>query len=268
VLNAAESTALRDRLLNEIAGFTSVEGATSWAHSGLATKNRLGAVDAKQIEDAFEQRMSALASEEDGKAGVEMPAAQSPIPQVRVPSAASQPVESAAVAARIGVGCDQQSVPPAGIDKSVLAIATPRRVRNREHLRHVAKQPCLVCGRKPSDPHHLRYLQPRALGRKVSDEFTVPLCRIHHRLVHRVGNEAAWWQDTGIDPVDAAWKLWNGTRFYGAELAAANARREQARAENPRGRSNAPSGVISPDRPAEAAVLTERAASTAPAPLP
>jgi hypothetical protein len=27
--------------------------------------------------------------------------------------------------------------------------------------------------------------------RKASDEFAVPLCRIHHRPVYRVGNEAA-----------------------------------------------------------------------------
>ena len=99
-----------------------------------------------------------------------------------------------------------------GIDKSALAIPAPRRYRDREHLRRVAKQPCLICGRKPSDPHHLRHLQPRALGRKASDEFAVPLCRIHHRLVHRVGNEAAWWQDAGIDPIKAARKLWEETR--------------------------------------------------------
>src|SRR5262245_59030791 len=68
-------------------------------------------------------------------------------------------------------------------------------------------------GRKPSDPHHLRFLQPRALGRKASDEFSVPLCRIHHRLVHRVGNEAAWWKDAGIDPAKAARKLWNDSRI-------------------------------------------------------
>jgi hypothetical protein len=56
-------------------------------------------------------------------------------------------------------------------------------------------------------------LQPRALGRKASDEFTVPLCRIHHRLVHRVGNEAAWWQDAGIDPIKAAQSLWKQSRL-------------------------------------------------------
>ena len=107
---------------------------------------------------------------------------------------------------------------PVGIDKSALAVPAPRRYRDREHLRYVAKQPCLICGRKPSDPHHLRHLQPRALGRKASDEFTVPLCRIHHRLVHRVGNEAAWWQDAGIDPIKAARKLWRETRVNEGRL--------------------------------------------------
>ena len=64
-----------------------------------------------------------------------------------------------------------------GIDKSILTVAAPRRYRNREHLRSVAQQACILCGRKPSDPHHLGFTPPRALGRKVSDEFAVPLCR-------------------------------------------------------------------------------------------
>ena len=102
---------------------------------------------------------------------------------------------------------------PDGIDKSVLVIATPRRYRNREHLRYVAQQACLICGRKQSDPHHLRYLQPRALGRKVSDEFAVPLCRSHHRAVHRAGDEQAWWTAAGIDPVKVARQLWRQTRL-------------------------------------------------------
>jgi hypothetical protein len=99
------------------------------------------------------------------------------------------------------------------IDKSVLSVPAPRRYRNREHLRSVAKQPCLICGRKPSDPHQLRYLQPRALGRKPSDEFAVPLCRVHHRAVHRSRDERAWWQRAGIDPIKVARKLWKDTRI-------------------------------------------------------
>ena len=90
----------------------------------------------------------------------------------------------------------------------------PRRYRNREHLLFVARQPCLVCGRKPSDPHHLRFMQPRALGRKVSDEFAVPLCRGHHRAAHRAGDEQPWWQAVGIDPVKIARKLWKQSRGH------------------------------------------------------
>jgi hypothetical protein len=55
-------------------------------------------------------------------------------------------------------------------------------------------------------------MQPRALGRKASDEFAVPLCRGHHRAVHRAGNEAAWWKAAGIDPVKVARRLWRQTR--------------------------------------------------------
>ena len=77
------------------------------------------------------------------------------------------------------------------IDKSQLAIAEPKRLRDKAHLKFVASQPCLICGRQPSDPHHLPFAQPRALGLKVSDEFTVPLCRGHHRQLHQAGNEVA-----------------------------------------------------------------------------
>ena len=91
------------------------------------------------------------------------------------------------------------ALPKAKIDKSQLAIAEPKRLRDKAHLKFVASQPCLVCGRQPSDPHHLRFAQPRAIGLKVSDEFTVPLCRGHHRQVHQAGNEVAWWEDLQVN---------------------------------------------------------------------
>ena len=72
-----------------------------------------------------------------------------------------------------------------------------------------------VCGRVPSDPHHLTFTQPRALGRRVSDEFTVPICRLHHRELHRSGDEAAWWRRLNIDPLPVALKLWQQTRADG-----------------------------------------------------
>src|ERR1039457_4338113 len=100
---------------------------------------------------------------------------------------------------------------PAQIDKSLLTIADPKRLRDKAHLRFVASQPCLVCGRQPSDPHHLRFAQPRALGLKVSDEFTVPLCRGHHREIHRYGDEIAWWSKHRLDPLIVASTLWRHT---------------------------------------------------------
>jgi hypothetical protein len=86
---------------------------------------------------------------------------------------------------------------PAANDKTVPA--EPRRggIVDREHPRSVAKPP-FICGRKPSDPHHLRYLQPRALGRGASDEFAVPLCRVHHRAVHRARDERSLMAGAGM----------------------------------------------------------------------
>jgi len=98
------------------------------------------------------------------------------------------------------------------IDKSQLVIAEPKRLRDKAHLKFVASQPCVICERQPCDPHHLRFTQPRAIGLKVSDEFTVPLCRGHHRELHRAGNEVRWWQDRRVAPLEIAKGLWERTR--------------------------------------------------------
>ena len=103
---------------------------------------------------------------------------------------------------------------PGKIDKSQLAIAEPKRLRDKAHLKFVASQPCLICGRQPSDPHHLRFAQPRAIGLKVSDEFTVPLCRGHHRQLHQVGNEETWWVKYQIDVLKMAEQLWKQSHLH------------------------------------------------------
>ena len=105
-----------------------------------------------------------------------------------------------------------EEAPKGRIDKSALPLGEPKRIRDRAHLRFVASQPCLVCGRQPTDPHHLRFAQPRAIGMKVSDEFTVPLCRGHHRELHQTGNEVAWWEERKIKPLEVARELWEQSR--------------------------------------------------------
>jgi len=188
MLGSEASAALRDRLVAELSGLASGDDAAIWAHRSLVEKNKLTAADAQAVEESFQARLASLAtsdSDESQRAGE--------LPLIARSSPAAEP---------------KNRLRSNAVDKSVLTLSEPRRVRDREHVRHVAKQPCLVCGRQPCDPHHLRFTQIRALGRKVSDEFTVPLCRGHHREVHRHGDEGAWWQKIGIDPMLQARALW------------------------------------------------------------
>jgi hypothetical protein len=195
VLFSDESAALRDRLLGEIAGLQSQETATNWAQGALAAKNRLSTEDAKLLEEAFETKLCEL------------------LPSESADAVNLDPSESFSAGGQEIGKTNERSADQVGIDKSVLTVAAPRRYRNRDHLRFVMQQPCLLCGRKPSDAHHIRFVQPRALGRKASDEFAIPLCRSHHRAVHRAGDEKAWWQQAGIDPIKVARKLWKHTRI-------------------------------------------------------
>jgi ERF superfamily protein len=222
-LDPDQSAALRDRLLGEVGSITETDKAATWARGVLAAKNSLRAADAKLVEDAFEQQLATLLEPVE------------PAEAVVPATAATDPVAPTQAANAAIVGDDQ----PKSIDKSVLVVAEPRRYRNKAHLRFVAAKACLICGRKPSDPHHLRYVQPRALGRKASDEFSVPLCRIHHRLVHRVGNEAAWWKEAGIDPVDVARKLW-GRTLQAEGRQQASAPNEPAPSSNEQDRTSQP----------------------------
>ncbi len=185
ILGAEASAALRDRLIAGVGNLTSADDAALWAHRSLGEKNQLTAADALLVEEAFKARLNRLAVEEAIRNQAE--------PEERTTESSHAPRKRA----------QSQS-----IDKSVLALPEPRRIRDRDHVRFVAAHACLICGRRPSDAHHLRFMQSRALGRKVSDEFTVPLCRGHHREVHHCSEEITWWKNIGIDPMDIARVLW------------------------------------------------------------
>jgi hypothetical protein len=192
-LGPEASAQLRDRLLGELNELASGDDAALWARRSLPEKNKLTTTDAQRVEQAFQAKMATFVSP--------------PGPQLSGQTEQeSKPHRSKTVQPT------KRRSQAKGIDKSTLLLAEPRRIRDREHVRYVAGQPCLICGRSPSDPHHLRFTQSRALGRKVSDEFTVPLCRGHHREVHRCGDEAGWWRKVGIDPTVAARALWLVTR--------------------------------------------------------
>ncbi len=183
MLEPEASAALRDQLTAELTAVNSVDDAAHWAHRVLGAKNTLTTADAERVEQAFKEKLASIAAH-----AVESSSKQT----------AKSPVSPPANKRRRA----------SAIDKTALTLPVPGRIRDREHVKAVAKQPCLVCGRHPADAHHLRFAQSPALGRKVSDEFTVPLCRGHHREVHRCGDEAAWWRKTCIDPGAAARVPW------------------------------------------------------------
>jgi hypothetical protein len=107
---------------------------------------------------------------------------------------------------------DAPKLAPQEEDQGAAPLMKPVRKRDKAHRDFVCSQPCLICGRRPSDAHHIRFGQPRALGRRVSDEFTVPLCRVHHRDLHRRSDEKAWWEAAKIEPMKIAERLWRETR--------------------------------------------------------
>lgn len=189
---AAEASAqLRDQLIAGIGELASSDDAATWAHKVLAQKNTLTAADAQLLEGAFQAKLEAV-----------WIVTYSSEMEARSPATVSVGESNDATSKTKNRRHSQ------AVDKSKLAIAEPRRVRDRDHVRSVAQHPCLICGRRPADAHHLRFAQSKALGRKVSDEFTVPLCRGHHREVHRCGDEASWWHNAGVDPAIAARSLW------------------------------------------------------------
>jgi hypothetical protein len=197
-LNPEASAEARDRLLREIIKLPSSEAAGEWARNVLPIKNTLTSRDARLIETAFAFRLSALQ---------EKTREPEPLEPAGASEASTEPTKSSEA-----MGVEVRERESNRIDKSVLAIAEARRLRDKDHLKCVASRPCLICGRQPSEPHHVRFAQKLAFGRKVSDEFTVPLCRLHHRELHRSRNEAQWWKTARIDPLPIARELWQATR--------------------------------------------------------
>jgi hypothetical protein len=180
-LPSEASEKLRTQLIAELEQLEEANALATWAQRALPLKNQLVTADAQAVEAAFAQRLAEFRSH-----------------------APADPMREAN-------GADHRPQEPGASSEAVTIIRKPVRERDRDHLRFVAAQPCLVCGRTPSDAHHIRFAEPRAMGRKVSDRFAVTICRLHHRELHRRGNERAWWQNQAIDPLGAAATFWART---------------------------------------------------------
>jgi ERF superfamily len=212
ILGEQLSASLRESLLQQMAAINSADEAAAWAQRSLPAKNSLTAADAKKVEDQFAARLSAISPPDETRDASDRhgtPDDSSPheprhaVPDQSVVAAASNTSthRKATTRAKKHTRCE-----------AIRSLGKTARLRDKDHRRFVLRQACLVCGRVPSDPHHLTFTQPRALGRRASDEFIVPVCRIHHRELHRSGDEAAWWRRLNIDPLPIALRLWQQTR--------------------------------------------------------
>jgi hypothetical protein len=215
---------MRDRLLSEINALHTTDIAIEWAGQKLGAKNTLTAMDAVAVEGAFRDRMQVLEPEvyapsEPMSQAPTMPIVDAtPLPsrlrsEVPIPPEKAKPAKSTDAATPSSADSGMSlAARAARISIEAVSGPKPRRSRDKDHIRFIARQPCTVCGRKPCEAHHVRFAEPRALGRRVSDEFTVPLCRVHHRELHRQGDEAAWWGRANIDPMPIALRFWQQTR--------------------------------------------------------
>jgi hypothetical protein len=195
VLAAEQSALQRDRLLEELSGLRSSDEAAIWAHQSLPAKNTLTVADAQLVEDGFRIKLLAVGDEQPGR--------QPEVTDGLGEAAPPNPVVT--------------KLPEEPSIRRGRVAAKTIRLRDKDHRKFVSTQPCVICGRSPADAHHLRFAQPRALGRKVSDEFTVPLCRTHHREIHRCGDETAWWDKHRLDPLIVASTLWRKTHSLPAK---------------------------------------------------
>ncbi|MGY4478384.1 ERF family protein [Bradyrhizobium sp. USDA 3364] len=199
VLGGEQSAVLCVRLLTQLETSRSTEDLLTWAKANLPHKNTLIEDDARRVEAAYQRRLETVSPATDEPKGEPSASAS--------PASAPRPRPEAAAGAEAG---QDHALHDAGDAGLALPKESPRK-RSKAHLLFVRGQPCLVCKQTPTDAHHLKFAQPRALGRKVSDEFTVPLCRTHHQDLHRHGNEKAWWANLQITPLPIAQGLWTAS---------------------------------------------------------
>jgi hypothetical protein len=210
LLDVDASAVLRDKLSAELGAIATMDESLAWAQRSLSAKNMLTSAGAEAIEQAFRTKMHAFERTEVHKPIVPAPSGDGPNKLDDGPRPNAPGSDAAVTPSRTIIGGPNAARMENG--QNATTLLKPLRKRDKAHRDFVCTQPCLVCGRKASDAHHVRFGQPRALGLKVSDEFTVPLCRVHHRDLHRRSDEKKWWEAVKIEPLEIAQRLWLATR--------------------------------------------------------
>lgn len=205
VLPPERSAELLERLLHELSTQEDNEGLIAWTRANWPLKNTLREADARTLEAAYQARLDCLPHSQRDDDGPPHTSPAAPIGTIQSFEAGSAQADAAAERPLQERGLAFPKEPP--------------RRRSKEHLTFVRSQGCLVCQKGPADAHHLKFAQPRTLGRKVSDEFTVPLCRSHHQSLHRHGDERAWWANLQIAPLPIAKELWDASPIHSTQRA-------------------------------------------------
>ena len=178
-LSGEASASLRDQLLAEMEGLARKDDFDAWTLRAWPKANSLTPADGDRVRQAFQVRLNRPQTTADERVRSTEPDR----------AAASDEARSR-------------------IDKSLLAIPVLRRLRDKTHLRFMAKQPCLDL-RAPA----LRC--PSSAVRAIPRSQSQGQRRIHGPAVpgtpsrtapHRQGTD--WWAKAGLEPISLARKLW------------------------------------------------------------
>jgi hypothetical protein len=194
VLEPQSSAQLREELVREIEDLKNADELATWAYRRFAAKNTLTESDAREVESAYKALLDKSLDQSLRDATAALLAAG--------PSDKSEAVSEVIHGEAVTTPLERSR------------IAKPVRRRNKAHRIFVASHPCLICQRTPCDAHHIKFAQPKAMGRKVSDEYTVPLCRDHHRQLHSHGDEQSWWGNMQVAPLEVAAALWRSSPIH------------------------------------------------------
>jgi ERF superfamily len=159
VLGVQLSASLRESLIEQIAGLNSADEAAEWAHRNLPAKNTLTAADGKIVEEQFRARLSAIGALDSSSRSPASPGTAGDHGPNEPPGAVlEQGVVSGASDADTYKKTTMRAKKQSRSD-AVGSLGKTVRLRDKDHRKFVLRQPCLVCGRVPSDPHHLTFTQ-------------------------------------------------------------------------------------------------------------
>ena len=208
-LDAEQSAALRDRLIADLARLQSPDEAADWVHKNLPVKNTL----TRGRRRARRGELPRKARSDRSPASAAKLVAATATRRRRREDSLRIPTRSPSLRRSEDQRLRRSSCPRRQLPRRVALRRKPFACATRSTASSSPRNPASSAAGRPTEAHHLRFAQPRALGRKVSDEYTVPVCRLHHRDLHGYGDEASWWAGSTSTRCPIALELWRRSRL-------------------------------------------------------